>query len=257
MPLRKKDIELKYFIIVTCIFLFTSLMNGQVFDKNLNTDSLMQELVKNLPAMLKDSVIQHYNESSEAEKEFLLIMLSMPQSSEKELVENYEKNKKLIQELPQKYSELVPDSLIIYIEFEKPNKLLSEKKETIDIEISKIETNGTNRLVTQKWNLDPDSANFKKIISSVGWNSETIKTVKQTLKKANCISIENGNITTVGFARSGMGKYFYKIFKNNLTKSEIEKYNDHCNYIYYKNNVVLEYEGGAIGPECFPDEKLK
>lgn len=245
---------MKFFFLVVCVFLYASLTNGQNFNSDINKDSLFQELVKKLPDTFKDSVIQSYNKGNDSEKTFLLFILSLPRSSKKELIENYTKNEKIIQALPQKYSELVPDSLFISIEFNEPNKLLVDK-ETIDIWVSKANKTGPDTLLSQDWGLDADSDKFQDIISSIGWDMETIETIKQLLKNANCVSIQNGDITTIGFARSGLGKYYYKIFKNALTEKEIENYNDNCMFIYYKDNIVLEYGGGAIGPQCFPDEK--
>ena len=50
-----------------------------------------------------------------------------------------------------------------------------------------------------------------------------------------------------------MGKYYYLVFDDNLSQNEIEEFNDGCTYIFYKNNIVLKYSGGTIGPQCFPD----
>ena len=54
-------------------------------------------------------------------------------------------------------------------------------------------------------------------------------------------------------ARSGMGKYSLKLFDIDLTNDQIKQYNDGCTYIFYKKNIVLEYGGGAVGSQCFPD----
>jgi len=51
-----------------------------------------------------------------------------------------------------------------------------------------------------------------------------------------------------------MAKYSYLIFEQNPDKAKIDKYNNGCTYIYYKMNIVLEYGGGAVGPQCFPKE---
>ena len=99
-----------------------------------------------------------------------------------------------------------------------------------------------------------DSDILMNKIKFLGWNLSTLMEIKNLLDKANCISIENGEISTVGFARSGMGKYSYKFFKNELTKKEQSKFNDGCLYIYYERNIVLEFGGGAVGQQCF--EKL-
>lgn len=55
----------------------------------------------------------------------------------------------------------------------------------------------------------------------------------------------------IGFARSGMGKYSYKLFDNQLTENQKQRYNNGCEYIFYKDSVVLEYGGGTIRPQCF------
>lgn len=85
------------------------------------------------------------------------------------------------------------------------------------------------------------------------WTNATLTTIKKLLADAHCVSIENGQIAVIGFARSGLGKYSYLWFNTNLTAKQIKMYNDGCNSIFYKNNIVLEYEGGAAGAQCFPD----
>jgi hypothetical protein len=57
----------------------------------------------------------------------------------------------------------------------------------------------------------------------------------------------------IGFARSGLGKYYFLLFENNLTSEQINRYNDGCTFIFYKKNIVLEYGSGATGSYCFPD----
>lgn len=90
------------------------------------------------------------------------------------------------------------------------------------------------------------------MLKVVHWNAKTLTQIKKLLQKANCISIENGKITEIGFGRSGLGKYSYRIFDHELSSEEAKDYTDGCNNIFYKRNIVLEYRGGAIGPQCFP-----
>ena len=92
-----------------------------------------------------------------------------------------------------------------------------------------------------------------QMIKPLGWTNATLTTIKKLLADANCVSIENGDITTVGFARSGMGKYSFKLFDKDLSSEQIKEYNDGCMYIFHKKNIVLEYGGGAVGSQCFPD----
>jgi hypothetical protein len=49
-----------------------------------------------------------------------------------------------------------------------------------------------------------------------------------------------------------MGKYYYNIFDRPIPDSLKAEYNDSCTYILYNDKVVLEYGGGAVGPQCFP-----
>ncbi|GBD91469.1 hypothetical protein BMS3Abin04_02201 [bacterium BMS3Abin04] len=231
------------FIIIIISFVT---VNGQEFNKNIDKDSLLQIIVKELPTEKKDEFLKIYKEGNEESKEFLLFMYSMPRSSKKELIENFDKNKDSIFKLQTEFSKLVPDSLIVFIEF-NPKNIIVNTEESIDLKIY-------GKSITQEWNLEYDSDVLNEMIKSLGWNSDTLQKIKTLLDNANCISIENGETTTIGFARSGMGKYSYKIFKTDLTDEQKSKYNDSCMYFFYKDNIVLEYGGGAIGPQCFPDE---
>lgn len=53
---------------------------------------------------------------------------------------------------------------------------------------------------------------------------------------------------------SGMDKYNHLIFDHNLTAPQMKYYNNGCEYIFYKDNIVLMYGSGAIGSPCFPYE---
>ena len=116
-----------------------------------------------------------------------------------------------------------------------------------------VQLNDNLDFVSQNWNLKTNSKELVEILKTLNWTNHTLNEIKELLKKANCISIENGKITTIGFARSGMGLYSYKIFETELTSKQKTEYNNDCEYIYYKENVVLEYGGGAVGPQCFEE----
>ena len=179
----------------------------------------------------------------------------MPRSSKEELIKNYEDKESEITNLKIEYQKYIPENFIVDIEFEPESKILNVP-EQITIKIYKTSINEETKeksreVVSQNWNLKPDSDELKKVIESINWTDKTLNEIKNLLTKANCISIKNGNITTIGFARSGMGKYSYKLFDKNLTSDQLETYNNGCEYIYYKGNVILEYGGGAVGPQCF------
>lgn len=102
--------------------------------------------------------------------------------------------------------------------------------------------------------LGAETNSFDAVKKRLSWTDETFETIKKYLDNANCISVTNGNPTNIGFKRSGMGKYFYNLFDRPLNDSLKKIYNDSCTYRLYNDTVVLEYGGGAIGPQCFPDK---
>jgi hypothetical protein len=184
------------------------------------------------------------------DKEFLLFILCEPRSSKKEMVNNIDSNYYKIEFLRSEYIKLAPKNCIVSIEFNPGNPDFNIK-ESIDMRISKTENNETT--VSQDWSMEYGSEKLKMMLKQVGWGEETMDKIKKLLIEADCISIENGEITTVGFGRSGLGLYSFLMFNADLTKKQINLYNDGCRYIYLKKNIVLQYEGGAAGSQCFPD----
>lgn len=237
------------FFIATSFF-FTLKIYSQEFNKTINKDSLLHVIVKKLPEDKKNEILKMYNEENEQTKEYLLFMLSMPTSSKKELIVNIDSNFDKINYLKTEYLKLVPKGYVVSIEFNPENKIVNTK-ESINLTIKHM--SNKESAFNQDWNLEYNSDKLNEMLKPLSWTNETLKNIKKLLTGANCVSIENGEITTVGFARSRMGKYSFKLFKSDLVKDQIKKYNDGCTYIFYKENIVLEYEGGAVGPQCFPD----
>lgn len=245
---------MKRFLILTIIIgLFTLRARGQNFNPAINKDSLLKTIYKKLRT--EDRIKEfktYYNAADEKSKEFLLFMGSMPSSSKKELISNIDSNYTKIQNLITSYKKLVPKGYIVSIEFQPGNNVISTKA-SVDMRIQYHDSNNLNSLKTdQQWNMGYGSTELKTMCRTINWTEETLKTIKTLLDQANCISIENDTITEIGFSRSSMAKYSFLIFEHDLDKTKIDKYNDGCNYIYYKRNIVLEYSGGAVGPQCFP-----
>lgn len=254
-------------IIIILILILGVNLNAQdyKFRENINKDSLFEASIKKFPEEQQKDYKKMYYKGKQGEKEFLLFMISMPESSKRELIDNYEKHKAEILKLKLEYAKLVPLNYIIYLEFEPASnillipeqiniKILKIKDDTANNDYSIIQRNDNLEIVKQDWNLKPDSKELEKIIASIGWTKQTLTKIKELLDTANCISVENGQITTIGYSRSGMGIYSYKIFNNQLTEDQIEEYNNGCEYIFYKENIVLEYGGGAFGPQCFEND---
>ena len=237
------------FIILTLILGFKTGLNGQTF----NQDSVYKIVIEKVPSELRADFKARYDSASVQDREFILFMLSMPTSSKAEQIRNLDSNLPVILRVKEQYSKIVPSGLSVYVEF-NPEEKLAGTKENIDIRVMNDIGKEYPNVLCQEWNLDYNSQKLDSILMTINWNLQKLLEIKKILQSINCISIENGNPTTIGFARSGMGLYSYKIFDSNLTDDQIKKYNNGCTYIYYKDNLVLEYGGGAIGSQCFPDK---
>jgi len=69
------------------------------FRENIDKDSLFNTIAQKLPVEMHEAFTKTYKNGNEQEKEFLLFMISMPESSKKELIENFEHKKSEIQRL--------------------------------------------------------------------------------------------------------------------------------------------------------------
>jgi len=158
-----------------------------------------------------------------------------------DLTESFEKNKTEIYELKKHYNEIVPKDKFIEIEFENDNSLGR-------FGIRDFNSNGPMFL---EWDLEINTERMDSILKPIGWTRETLNTLKEKLDNADCIQIESGEPTKIGFKRSGMGMYSFNVFDQQIPDYLIEQYNDSCTYILVNKRLVLEYGGGAIGSQCF------
>jgi hypothetical protein len=167
--------------------------------------------------------------------------------TKQELIDNYNKRQTQILELKSYFNSIVPKDKQVEIEFESDSKLFR-------FGVSPIDTK-TGRIIYPiflEWNLKTSSDKVDSVIKSLGWTQQTLNYLKQKMDKANCIQIESGEPTKIGWQRSVMGMYSYNVFDNPIVESLKKHYNDSCTYILYNNKLVLEYGGGAIGSQCFP-----
>ena len=102
------------------------------------------------------------------------------------------------------------------------------------------------------WDLKLSSRKLDSVIATIGWTQVTLREIKKKLDEANCIQIQSGEPTVIGFQRSGMGMYSYNVFDKAIPDSLRNYYNDSCRYILYNDKLVLEYGGGAAGSQSFP-----
>lgn len=218
-----------------------------------STDAIFNNLHLKFSKEALDNAKQEYELANDTIKAIMLKVYSMPMSSRKELLENYELHKNEIADLKNEFCNSIPEKFIVSLEIETADNPLHTIK-NIDLQIFKQNKNGNLDFIDGEWGLQFDSDRFYALIHIIGWDAMSFSNIKNLMQMANCISILNGKQTEIGFARSGLGKYSYLIFPTKLlTVPEIVKYNDGCNYIYYKENVVFMYEGGMAGPQCFTD----
>jgi hypothetical protein len=167
-----------------------------------------------------------------------------------ELKENFEKNKIEIYELKKYFNEIVPKNKYVEIEFDNDNTLTRFGIKPLDKTAG--DPNGPMFL---EWDLQINTERMDSIIKPMGWTRETLKKLKDKLDDANCIQIESGEPTKIGFQRSGMGMYSFNVFDKPIQDSQKANYNDSCTYIMVNDKLVLEYGGGAIGSQCFYNKK--
>ena len=163
-----------------------------------------------------------------------------------DLKENFEKNKTEIYELKRYFNEIVPKNRFVEIEFDNDITLGRFGIKALD-----STAGNPNGPMFLEWDLKTNTAKMDSLIEPMGWTRETLKTLKEKLDKADCIQIESGEPTKIGFKRSGMGMYSFNVFDEPIPDNLIEQYNDSCTYILVNRKLVLEYGGGAIGSQCF------
>ena len=167
-------------------------------------------------------------------------IITGPSYDKNDLIENFEARTDEILDVKKYYKSILPDGASVTIEFDNDKELgiFHVKADSI---------------YQSNWNLKIKTPKVDSLLTELNWTTKELKILKEKLDKANCISIAGKDPVVIGWQRSGMGKFSYTIFDKNLDKSKIEDYNDGCTYIFYKDNIVLEYGGGAIGMQCFPE----
>lgn len=157
-----------------------------------------------------------------------------------DLVGNYASKEQEIRELKRYVNSITPPGKSVHIEFDSDDEL----------EGFGIVENGR---YTYNSHVYLGSLKAYTLLQKLGWDLETLDSLKTKLDKADCISITSGEPSKIGYQRDGTGIYFYNLFENPLTDSLKIHYNDSCRYVVFSSKVVLEYNGGVFGSQCFPD----
>lgn len=187
-------------------------------------------------------------------KAYLLFFISVFLTScafytKEDLIKNYRKNEHEILGLKKYFSSIVPADKKVEIEFENDNQLFRFGVYPMD-----PKTKWINYPIFLEWNLDVHSKKVDSVLKSMKWNLETLRNIKEKLDAANCIQIESGEPTKIGFQRSGMGMFIYNVFDNPLSDSLKQRFNSNCQYRIFSDKLVFEYGSGAVGSDCFPKD---
>lgn len=163
-----------------------------------------------------------------------------------ELIESFNEKRKEIYEVKRYFEALAPVNKDVNIEF--------DGSEITRLEITPRDTGKGSNLAVEflDWNIPIGTKKADSIIKVLGWNSAKLEVLRDKLDAANCISITNEEPAKIGLKRSTLGMYFFNVFTKPIGDSSIAMYNDSCTYIFINRNLVLEYGGGAVGPQCFP-----
>jgi hypothetical protein len=247
------------YILLICFTLYFESSFGQADSLKVVKDSLLASFLKDLPTEMHKEFIEEYKNMTPDQKKQMLELKDffspMPTSSKKQLIQNVDTNYSNILALKTYFKSIIPTGLFIYIEFKSPEKILN-LDESLDFWAFREDKISRNtETIFQEWNVELKSSELDSLLNLTPLKRKDLQELKKYLDKAHCISVSNRREFEIGFARSGMGKYSYLIFDKPLTRAEQEKYNNGCEYIFYKDNIVLEYGGGAVGPQCFPDKK--
>lgn len=183
---------------------------------------------------------------------FCLVLYKCSQSSffktydKKDLTDNYDKHEKEIAEFIVYFKSIVPADMYVDIEI----------NDTENIDIFHVWKDHINY---GGWDIDIHSAKADTIFSVLNWDKTQIEILKKKLDAINCISIDNRYPVNLGFQRSVMSKFYYTIFDEPIAQNDslMELYDTKCVYIYYRDNVVLQYGSGATGSICFPPRFLE
>jgi hypothetical protein len=169
--------------------------------------------------------------------------------TKKDLVANYEAKKSAILAVKDYFASIVPLHKRVEIEFTNSHTL-----GRLDVASLDPASGATIYPIFLQWDLSTSSPQVDSVLAALHWTQATLQQLKHKLDIAFCISIGSGDPCQVGFQRSGMGMYFYDLFSKPIPDSLKDTYDNGCTYITYNPIVVLEYGGGAIGPQCFPKE---
>ena len=201
-------------------------------------------------------------------------MFTNPWYDQQDLMDNYEAKNQEMYGVKKYMEEITPENFSVRIEFKSKRRIdlkVYEESDTVG---------GESIRWFIEWDINPynyrpkERSDYEKqyrgktnsldlVMDKLGWEKETLEHLYKLLKDANCIGagLFWRREFHIDYQRSGTFLLSYILFEENLTDSLLEKYDydNGCSHIFYKENVVLKFNGGAYGPQCFVpfEERVK
>ena len=254
---------MKKFFLLLIILIFKShslyAQEKYVFNPKINKDSLYSKLEYMIPDEQKKEYREMFSKADDGGKEYvLMVMYNGQKGGKKYLIDNFEDHKMQIMKLRNQYEKLNFNNYIVTVSYD--NNVLYIPSTHITITIHKIKEGYLNdEIMDRNANLDyigtysgtnEKASEIKKALDVLRWNNKVLNEIISLIKDANVISIRNGNPVQIEVHPNFSAIYSYKIYRENLNKQQIIEYNDGCNYIHYKDNIVL-HNGAPNEVLCF------
>lgn len=136
------------------------------------------------------------------------------------------------------------------------DQITAPARVSIEFEKGRVEIFHTR--INEKYGSNWPNRNQEEVDSiarSIDLSMDDLSMIEDALKETGCIGYNNMRQAsrTFSFSRAGMGMYSYVLFSEAMSDSLQATFNDSCIHVAYNNQVVFEYGGGAIGPQCFGD----
>ncbi|WP_191181836.1 hypothetical protein [Pontibacter aquaedesilientis] len=153
-----------------------------------------------------------------------------------DLKQNFDLKRNEIYQAKTYFNSILPPDTKVDIEFENDNELFY---------FNIVKGNAYYTLTDR----NIESKQVDSLLNILGWTKNNLVELKNKLDKANCISFDKRDDFKIGFQRSGMGKYYFRLLDKPMNDSVRLAINQECVYIH-NDSVIFEYGGGAIGEGC-------
>jgi hypothetical protein len=153
-----------------------------------------------------------------------------------DLKQNFDLKRNEIYQAKEYFDSILPSDTKVDIEFENDKELF----------YFNIVKGNAYYSLTDK---NIESKQVDSLLHILSWTRGNLVELKNKLDEANCISFDKRDDFKIGFQRSGMGKYYFRLLDSPMSDSIRLAINQKCVYIH-NDSVIFEYGGGAIGEDC-------